>query len=248
MPDLIAAMMLTLMARPLRPAALITVTIGGRTFKCSRRTAAHLLWTIARLKALHPQARLEVIQGCYNIGVDASAGTHDLDACLDVRIAGLGWWEAQDFLRACGWAAWVRQPPAFSWHIHMVSIGYPGPVGVYVPGQVDDYYRHTFGLKGQHNTDLDKTWFPGDVGINPPVGTPTEWRTAINKTVFDYPAWVRDQEDNMPISDDDLKKVEAAAKAGTLAALNEGVIDVGKGRKWSVVTVLSNLRTLVKGS
>lgn len=167
------------------PAKRITVTLGGRTFDAGQRTVAHLLWTIAQLAKRFPMARLEVIQGCYNTGVEASAGTHDFDGVLDVRIVGLDWWVAQKFLRQCGWAAWFRFPPAFGLHIHMISIGCPGPVGIFVPGQLDDYYRHALGLKGQHDSGDDTSWFPAD----------------INNTIFDFPAYLREQEDNVPYLD-----------------------------------------------
>ena len=150
----------------------------GRVFKATRRTAAHIEWTIAELAKAHPAARLSIIQTCYNTGVSASAGTHDFDAVLDVQIVGLDWFTAQGWLRAHGWAAWVRQPPTFSWHIHMVSLGYPGRVGVFVPGQVADYYNNRTGLAGHA---ADNTWHPAD----------------IDSTIFDYPAWLRDQEDEM---------------------------------------------------
>jgi hypothetical protein len=102
---------------------LITVTFGGRFFKCSQNTYAALLDTQARLAKAHPKAWIRVIQGCYNTGVAASAGTHDFDACLDVQIVGLSWQDAQDFLRKCGWAAWWRHTGSWAspsqWHIHM---------------------------------------------------------------------------------------------------------------------------------
>lgn len=151
-------------------AELITLIFGGRTFRASRRTAAHLAWTAEQLEQEYPDARMVVKQGCYSTGVAASAGTHDFDAVLDVQIVGLGWDEAQKFLRECGWAAWVRSPPAFPWHIHMISLGYPGQVGIYVPGQVADYYAHRSGLAGHV---ADPTWHPAD----------------IDSTVFDYDAW-----------------------------------------------------------
>jgi hypothetical protein len=129
-----------------------------------RRTAAHLDATIARLRRRHPAARLEVIQSAYNTGVKASAGTHDLDTALDVRIVGLDWWTAQKFLRRNGWAAWYRHQPLFTDHIHMITLGYgTAPVGIYIPGQVDDYYRHAYGLKGQHDSGDDPSWFPRDI-------------------------------------------------------------------------------------
>lgn len=169
-------------------AELITTTIAGRTFRATRRTAAHLQWTIEQLAAKHPGARLVIIQTCYNTGVEASAGTHDYDAVLDVQIVGLDWFTAQGFLRAHGWAAWVRQPPTFSFHIHMVSLGYPGRVGIYVPGQVADYYRHALGLKGQHNSGADNTWHPAD----------------IDSTIFNYPAWLAQEDEVTP---EDIDKI-----------------------------------------
>ena len=170
-------------------AEVIGVTIAGKSFRAGRRTAAHLLFTIAQLKKRAPTARLVIIQPCYNDDVELSAGTHDFDGVLDVRIEGVSWWWAQRFLRECGWAAWFRHTgtwaPMSRWHIHMCSLGCPGPVGVFVPGQIDDYYRHSLGLKGQHESGLDDSWFPPD----------------IDSTIFDYPAWLREQEDAVPYTD-----------------------------------------------
>jgi hypothetical protein len=151
-----------------RPAEVIDTTLNGVTFRAGRRTAAHLAWTDdgARRRG----ALLRVIQPCYNTGVGASAGTHDFDGVLDVEVEGMAWLDGQRFLREHGWAAWYRFPPTFGNHLHMVSLGCPGPVGVYVPGQVDDYYAHRNGLKGH---DRDVTWHPAD----------------IDSTVFDYPAY-----------------------------------------------------------
>lgn len=156
--------------------------VYGQTLYMGRRTAAHLDWTKAELAKVNPAARLVVIQGAYNVGVAASAGTHDKDACLDVQIVGMAWLDAQRFLREHGWAAWYRYPPTFSEHIHMVSLGCTGPVGIYVPGQIADYYAHRSGLAGHV---LDGTWHP----------------TNIDSTIFDYPGWVAAQEDNMGYTD-----------------------------------------------
>lgn len=158
------------------PKAVLTHThpyvSGVQTFKATRRTHAHVAWTCERL-VKYPGTRLHVIQPCYNAGIKASQGTHDLDAVLDVDIVGMDWWDSQRFLREHGWAAWLRFPPSFTWHIHMVSLGYVGPVGVYVPGQVTDYYNHAFGLKGQHTPGSDTSWFPPD----------------IDATIFDFEEW-----------------------------------------------------------
>lgn len=160
-------------------------SIANKTFLCSSRTAAHLLWTIAELERLHPGARLVIIQTCYNTTIAASAGTHDKDAVFDVYIEGLSWWESQRFLRRHGWAAWFRHTGAWedpsAWHIHMVSIPERLPndptvsqierafellgieVGEFVPGQVDDYFAHALGLAGQHRAGLDRSWFPSNI-------------------------------------------------------------------------------------
>ena len=168
-------------------AEVIWVTFGGKTFRCTRRTAAHLLWTAERLEERYPSAYIYVMQGSYNTGVKASAGTHDFDAVLDVQIVGMEWKEAQIFLRQCGWAAWVREPPTFGWHIHMVSLGYPGQVGIYVPGQVEDYYAHRSGLAGHAP---DPSWHPAD----------------IDSTIFDYDAW---KAAHMPLDKDDKDWLDA---------------------------------------
>jgi len=110
-----------------------TRTFGGTTFRCSERTYKHLRSTRWRLRLRYPLARLVVIQGCFNTTVSASAGTHDFDCVLDVKILGLPgrtyerkWLKAQAFLRAHGWAAWWRHTgqwaPQANWHIHMASI------------------------------------------------------------------------------------------------------------------------------
>lgn len=158
-------------------ATVSTHTIAGRTFRCSERTAAHLTHTIAKLKAAHPKARLVIIQPSYNTTVAASAGTHDKDAVFDFRIDNLDWWAAQRFLRTHGWACWFRHQGIWSnpasYHIHAISLGYVAPVGVYVPGQVQDYYNHAFGLKDMHRPGSDTSWFPPD----------------IKATIFDYNAY-----------------------------------------------------------
>ena len=152
----------------------------GRKFKCSKRTAAHLDRTKARLKkkAQHDKRSysLKIIQGSYNTGVEASAGTHDFDACLDVEIVGMSWFDAQRWLRSHGWAAWVRVPPTFSYHIHMISLppyktNFVSKVGLYVPGQVTDYYAHRSGLVG---SAYDNTWHPEN----------------IKNTIFNYNAYM----------------------------------------------------------
>lgn len=198
-------------------ADVITVTRLGKTFRATRRTVAHLDWTVQLLGLLHPNARLVIIQPCYNTGVAASAGTHDLDAVLDFRIDGLDWWAAQKFMRQCGWACWYRFPPTFTPHLHAVSLGYPGAVGIFVPGQVDDYYRHALGLKGQHDSGIDKSWFPPNIA----------------KTIFDYPAWLAAQEEAMPFTDWPQKDQDALVQA-VAAAVTDKILNTELGNGSSV--------------
>ena len=167
-------------------------TVYGGTARMGRRTAAHIDWTTERLAKEHPGARLRIIQSCYNTTVAASAGTHDKDGCLDVQIDGMDWYDAQHYLPGHGWAAWYRYPPTFSpSHIHMISLGCPGPVGIYVPGQIDDYYHHRTGLVGHYS---DNSWHPSN----------------IDSTVFNYPAYLKSKEPH-------LNSVEAVRLAITRA-------------------------------
>ena len=139
-------------------------TVTGRRAIMGRRTAAHLDATIQRLRKVAPTARLDLLQSAYNTSVEASAGTHDKDAVIDVRIVGMDWMDAQAFMRKCGWACWYRHPPEFAGeHLHAISLGYePAPVGIYVPGQVTDYTATPprSGLKGHA---VDPTWHPHDI-------------------------------------------------------------------------------------
>lgn len=162
-----------------------THTIAGTTFRSAQVTADHLTATIAALAVAHPSARLRILQPCYNVGVAASAGTHDLDRCFDFEIDGLDWWAAQRFLRSQGWGCWFRHLGTWAaksaWHIHAVSLpaglsnrptlaqvvaafkASGTPVGEFVPGQVVDYFTHAFGLKDMHRAGSDTSWFPPDI-------------------------------------------------------------------------------------
>lgn len=129
-------------------------TIWGRTFRCSRRTGAFLDF----LQDMLPErCNIRIIQGCYNTTVSASAGTHDYDAVLDIYISGMEWRQTQEFVRRWGAAGWWRYPPTFTNHVHFVVLGYRTRVGVYVPGQVQDYYNHRNGLAGHAS---DPSWHP----------------------------------------------------------------------------------------
>lgn len=199
------------------PADIITTTLGGRTFRCYRRDEAHLLWTIERLAVDYPSAELVIVQPCFNVGVAASAGTHDKGSVFDFYIDGVGWEDAQTWLRKHGWAAWYRYPPLFGYHLHAVSLGYPGEVGIYVPGQVADYYAHRSGLSGHV---ADNTWHPAD----------------IDSTIFDYPAWVAGQEDrDMANYADQLNEIQAQGQANAKAIAEVAAEVVNLSDRFEVV-------------
>lgn len=166
------------------PAEVVDATVASHTGRYGRRTLAHILWTITRLAELHPGARLVIIQGCYHTGYEPSAGTHDGDGVLDVEIIGLTWTDAQAFLRDCGWAAWWRHTGSWAaqddWHVHMVSVGCPGPVGAYVPRQVTDFLG-TPPRDGLDGHAVDPTPHPKP------------------QLVFDYPAYLEDNVDDATI-------------------------------------------------
>jgi hypothetical protein len=156
--------------------------IYGRYFKCSKRSSAHMDWTknqLAKKAAKDGKTyRFIIIQGMTNTGVSASAGTHDYDACVDVKIEGMTWAAAQRFLRSCGWAAFWRKPSQGPWsdHIHMVSLPkfmlqFVARVGIWVPGQVRDYYNK---LNGLSSHAPDNTWHPKN----------------IKETIFQYQAYI----------------------------------------------------------
>lgn len=123
--------------------------IAGKTIKCSEWTAGHLRYTLNELEQKFPNAKLVIIQPSYNSTIRASAGTHDWDGVLDVRIEGIPWSTAQAFLRGRGWAAWWRHTgtwaPQAAWHIHMATIP-PGLSGRPTALQVGQAYAR-LGIK-----------------------------------------------------------------------------------------------------
>ena len=164
-----------------------TTTSGGAVYG-SRRSIAHLEATDEAARKRYGTG-LQVMQSAYHTGYAPSAGTHDFDAVYDVAIPGVPWRDQEHFFREQGWAAWYRYPPTFPNHIHAVSLGYTTRVGVYVPGQVADYYAHRSGLAGHV---ADSSWHPAD----------------IDSTIFNYSAWAQAQEEI--VTPEDIDKIAAA--------------------------------------
>ena len=219
-----------------QPCAKITVTFGGDTFTAGQATYANLLDTQDRLGHVNPDARIRVLQPCYNTGVPASAGTHDLDAVLDLEVVGLGWPAAQAFLRGQGWACWWRHTGDWAdpsqWHIHAVSLGAVKcgcPVGVFVPAQVFDYGNHALGLAGMHDSGSDPTWHPDD----------------IQATIFRYDQW---RQAHMPLNNDDLDKIRAIVRDEAVKAVDDVLtVDMNsQGTQGEDLFDKMNLRTAIK--
>jgi hypothetical protein len=171
-------------SKPPKATTIVRWLHRGRTYKMSFRTAC----AMARLNNLALAKfgkQITVIQPCFNTGVPASAGTHDLDATFDLWIDGVDPWAQQAFFRRNGFACWFRHPPLFGNHIHGFVLPVPEgqsrsddfkvrgfKVGIYVDGgystkgglvtssQIADYYNESFGLAGQHTSGSDNSWFP----------------------------------------------------------------------------------------
>lgn len=191
------------------PCRVVTATWNGRTFTAGERVWAALFFFQAWLDKHHPALYVYVIQGAYNLGVVASAGTHDRDRALDVAVINRKtgrrtWLRARRWFRRFGWACWWRHTGSWfspsSWHLHQVLLGGTCPVGDFIPAQIDDYYNHRTGLVGHL---LEPGWYPKN----------------IDATVFDFEAWLRVQEDDMPAPKDWDKDDWAAVRANIADAV-----------------------------
>ena len=147
-------------------------TMYGKPIRGSFRTLCHLN-RLNNIALRRFGTELVVIQSDWNTTVAASAGTHDFDSVWDIYIPGVPWWVQQRFFRANGFGCWYRHPPLFGNHIHGFTLPHPEGsyhgddfasqgtrVGIYVPGQLQDYYNEAFGLSGQHTPRSDHSWFP----------------------------------------------------------------------------------------
>lgn len=178
---------------------------SGRRVTGSLRTICHLD-RLSRLAKAKYGSEIVVIQPPYNTTVAASAGTHDFDACIDLYIPGVSWWEMQRFLRANGFACWYRHPPLFGNHIHGFTLPeregssisddfkvHGFEVGIYVDGgysheghlvtssQIQDYYNKAFGLANQHVPGSDASWHPKDHG-------------GIERTIFKLDGYIKNRQ------------------------------------------------------
>lgn len=221
------------------PCRVVTATWNGRTFTAGERVWAALFAFQAWLDKHHPAFYIYVIQGAYNLGVAASAGTHDKDRALDVAVVNRRtgrriWLRARRWFRRFGWASWWRHTGSWfspsSWHLHQVLLGGTCPVGDFIPAQIDDYYHHRTGLVGHL---LEPGWYPKN----------------IDATVFDFEAWLRVQEDDMPAPKDWDKADWAAFDAHVADAVLDAPLNA-KGAKGEATfkdeTVRSGLKAFLR--
>lgn len=162
------------------PAEIIVAPLGGMSAVKGSRWA-HAAWR-SMAQALDDPSRFRLLQSMYHTGVDASEGTHDKDACCDFYIVGMDLDEACWFARQHGIANWTRNPAQgdWGWHNH----GFPIPprwqffteVGIYVPGQLEDYRNHALGLSGFHVPNSDPQRYPAD------------------QFIFNYDKWLQEQD------------------------------------------------------
>lgn len=125
-------------------------TYGGKTV--NQRTKVML-----QQAATAAGVTLTLTQGSYNVGVPASAGTHDGGGCVDINVNN---WDSAtrtrviQALRKVGFAAWLRTPSqGFAYHIHANAIGDREMASV-AKEQVQQYFNGQNGLAG-HGSDTN---------------------------------------------------------------------------------------------
>lgn len=135
-----------------------------------------------------------VTQGSYQSTVAASAGTHDKGGAVDLRWC--GHFVCLHALRRAGMAAWHRTPAQGPWpdHVHAVVIGHP-LLADSAHRQVIAYLNGRNGLKNDGADDGPR--------LDP-----------IPRPVWPYP-----QEDDMPLSKDDIDRIAAAVAKTTPGAV-----------------------------
>ncbi len=146
--------------------AMKRTTVDGKTL--NQRTADMLaMWQFNALRDFY------VVQGSYNRGVSASAGTHDGGGALDLSTYGWGDLKDKKWIvkqgRLCGFAAWLRptRPGLWNEHVHGIAIG-DGEADPSAKAQVAEYYRGGDGLVGSAS-DPDPRVKPIPVWPNRPL-------------------------------------------------------------------------------
>ena len=146
--------------------------------------------TVAALEEAERHAGHEfvVTQGSYQNGAGdpKSAGTHDGGGVVD--LAWCGHDACIGHLRRAGFAAWLRVPPSFTFHIHAVVVGHPA-LALSAAAQVEELRKGGDGLVGSapdNGPDVPvraPRWPP-----RPVRNTVQKARTAINRALRDLKA------------------------------------------------------------
>jgi hypothetical protein len=101
-------------------------------------------------------ATITATQGSPNVGVGASAGTHDGEGVIDVTGADLD--AIVTFMRQVGFAAWHRtRAEGFTPHVHGVAVGEPD-LSSQAADQVDDYIAGRNGLASNAPDNGPRDW------------------------------------------------------------------------------------------
>lgn len=139
------------------------VEFDGRTVTVRTRDALYAAERLWRQRGKHCK-RIRLAQGSFSSSVDASAGTHDGDAVVDIRTSGVGLTAGETTslnraLRDVGFASWIRDardgmPP----HIHAALIADPEMADL-AKAQVVQYDA---GLNGLRNRAKDRNPYRPD--------------------------------------------------------------------------------------
>jgi GH25 family lysozyme M1 (1,4-beta-N-acetylmuramidase) len=131
---------------------------SGRAIKMTRRMKAAFDLACDRAKV-----QPTIVQGAFNAGVSASAGTHDLSGAIDLRSWDLTTDERFRLMkeaRLVGWAAWYRtSAQGFDPHMHWV-LGGEKPMHPATQDQWQDYLAGRNGLAGDGRDDF---WRPDPI-------------------------------------------------------------------------------------
>ena len=147
------------------------VQVHGFTFDA--RTAAMIAWAEA-----HAGFAFTIMQGSYNTGVAASAGTHNGGGAVDFSTKNLSPAKLNTMLgslKDAGFAAWHRTAIAGVWpdHVHCIAINGPD-LAPLAAAQVKSFLA---GRNGMADNGVDKSYRPKppvlfDMKLGRPVAKP----------------------------------------------------------------------------
>ena len=149
---------------PRPPSDYRIVYFRGKRVNIRTRVMVERTETIMRSFGL--RSRLYIIQGSYNYGVSASAGTHNGGGALDISISAYSTRSADNIVKAmrmAGFAAWRRGPyDPFSPPIHAIAIK-DTRASYGARQQVYEYFRGGDGLAG-YRRDIHLTSLGHNIG------------------------------------------------------------------------------------